>query len=340
MNIKRRNFLGSAALLAGGLVSPKAFAAGDNSESVKFSVFADMHFRVGNYNWTVERMAQILERARKNKVDFIIHCGDFCHDVRTAGPVLDQFNNFELPHYHTMGNHDFEGTKTLEEVVSAYQMKDGNFYSFDRGVFRFIVLDTNYFRRPDGSLMHYASSTAYEKCHQKEAILPPEQIAFLREKLSTAKGPCAIFSHHGFKHTSGITNAAEAKDAVFDSQKYPVIWINGHHHRNSLKLEKQVAFFNLNSTTSEWVGKPHHAYPEEIMKKCNVSKHELLFDTPVHAIITMSKDGEIDIDGMKGGMFMGITPEMTGNKLYDDEGLPVEAYVLSSHFKLYPPKRA
>ena len=76
------------------------------------------------------------------------------------------------------------------------------------------------------------------------------------------------------------------------------------------------------------------------MKKCNVSKHELLFDTPVHAIITMTKDGEIDIDGMKGGMFMGITPEMTGNKSHDDEGLPVEAYVLSSHFKLYPPKRA
>ena len=211
--MKRRDFLRGAALLAGGFTSSEAFAA-DNSDSVKFSVFADMHFRVGNYNWTVERMAQILDRARKNRVDFIIHCGDLCHNVKTAAPILDQYNNFELPHYHVMGNHDFEATKTLEDVVNAYQMKDGNFYSFDRGAFRFVVLDTNYFRRPDGSIMHYASSTAYEKCHQKEAIVTPEQVAMLREKISTAKGPCVVFSHHGFKYTSGITNAAEVKKAV------------------------------------------------------------------------------------------------------------------------------
>lgn len=334
--MKRRDFLGGAALLAGGFTSSEAFAA-DNADSVKFSVFADMHFRVGNYNWTVERMAQILDRARKNRVDFIIHCGDLCHNVKTAAPILDQYNNFELPHYHVIGNHDFEATKTLEDVVNAYQMKNGNFYSFDRGAFRFIVLDTNYFRCPDGSIMHYASSTAYEKCHQKEAIVTPEQVAMLREKISTAKGPCVVFSHHGFKYTSGITNAVEVKKAVFESQKFPVMWINGHHHRNSLKLENEVAFFNLNSTTSEWVDKPHQAYPQEIMKKCAVSKHELLFDTPVHAIVTITKDGEFTIEGMEGKMFMGITPEMTGNKSHDSEGLPVEAKVLSSRFKLYPP---
>ena len=45
--MKRRDFLGGAALLAGGFTSSEAFAA-DNADSVKFSVFADMHFRVGN----------------------------------------------------------------------------------------------------------------------------------------------------------------------------------------------------------------------------------------------------------------------------------------------------
>jgi len=75
------------------------------------------------------------------------------------------------------------------------------------------------------------------------------------------------------------------------------------------------------------------------MDKCSVSKHELLYAKPVHAIVTISKDGEFNIEGMEGGMFMGITPEMTGNKSFDDEGLPCDGNVLSSHFKLYPPKK-
>ncbi len=331
------------ALAVGGVLCAKygslSAADRDNSDSVKFSVFADMHYRAGNYNWTVERLGEILARAKKNDVDFVIHCGDFCHNVKTAAPVLDPYNNFEIPTYHVMGNHDFEATKTLEEVCEAYKMNGKNFYSFDRGAFRFIILDTNYFHRKDGTIMHYASSSAYEKCHQKEAVVTPEQIEMLKERLSTAKGPCVVFSHHGFKYTSGISNAAEIKKILSAYQRTPVMWINGHHHRNSLKLENQIAFFNLNSTTSEWVGVPHKAYPAEIMDKCSVSKHELLYAKPVHAIVTISKDGEFNIEGMEGGMFMGITPEMTGNKSFDDEGLPCDGNVLSSHFKLYPPKK-
>ncbi len=336
----RRKFLKNAAAIAGASVSGSAMAASvSGKKSVKFSVFSDLHFREGDYNWATKRLAQILERAKRNNVDFVIHCGDFCHNVKTASPVLEPFNSFEIPTYHVMGNHDFEATKTLEEVCSAYMMsKTGNFYSFDVSDFRFIVLDTNYFRRKNGELMHYASSSAYEKCHQKEALLPPEQLEFLRQKLLTAKGPCVVFSHHGFKYTSGIINASEVLSVLFASQRFPAMWINGHHHRNSLKLINQTAFFNLNSTTSEWVPNPHSAYPEEIMKKCPVSKHELLFDKPVHAIVSVTIDGEFDIDGMQGGMFMGITPEMTGNKSHDSEGLPCDASVLSSHFKLYAPK--
>ncbi len=128
------------------------------------------------------------------------------------------------------------------------------------------------------------------------------------------------------------------KKVLFDNQRYPVIWINGHHHRNSLKLINQVAFFNLNSTTSEWLAKTHDKYPPEFMKKSPLAKHELLYEKPVHAIVTITKDGEFNIEGMEGGMYLGITPEMTGNKSHDTEGLPLDASVLSSHFKLYPPQ--
>ncbi len=332
----RRNFIKVAAVSIGSLASGKSIAA-ESRDSIKFIVFADLHYRDGDYNWATKRLQEILDRARKNNVDFIIHCGDFCHNVKTAAPVIRPFNSFEKPHYHVMGNHDFEATKTLEDVVNAYQMKDGNFYSFDKGVFRFIVLDSNYFKDKDGKFTHYASSTAYEKCNQKEAIITPEQIDFLKEKLNTAKGPCAIFTHHGFGYVAGISNADEVKKVLFENQRYPAIWINGHHHRNSLKLINQVAFFNLNSTTSEWIGKTHNKYPPELMKKSPLVKHSLFYEKPVHAIVTITKDGEFNIEGMEGGLYLGITPEMTGNKSHDPEGLPLDASVLSSRFKLYMP---
>jgi hypothetical protein len=70
------------------------------------------------------------------------------------------------------------------------------------------------------------------------------------------------------------------------------------------------------------------------MEKFHLSRHELLYETPVHAIVTVSDDGEIKIDGMTGAMYLGITREMTGNPPYDKNGLPCDASVLSAHFKI------
>ena len=79
-------------------------------QQVKFSVFSDLHYRDGNWNSAAERLEQVLERAEREKVDFIMHCGDFCHNVITAKPVIDRYNSFPVPAYHTVGNHDFEQT--------------------------------------------------------------------------------------------------------------------------------------------------------------------------------------------------------------------------------------
>ena len=111
--------------------------------------------------------------------------------------------------------------------------------------------------------------------------------------------------------------------------------INGHHHRNNLRILDNIAFFELNSTTSDWINHPHHSYPPELMAKYENSDHELLFTDPVHAIVTVTEDGEIRIEGMKGSMYLGITREMTGNTVYDRAGLPCDPSVLSAHFKLF-----
>jgi len=339
----RKNFIKTGASLIGAsfFLANKLLASSESSDANKitFCAFADLHFRNGDYNWATKRLDAILARALKRNADFVIQLGDFCHNVETAAPVLDKYNAFKIPTYHTMGNHDFEATKTLECVCAAYRLKR-NFYSFDIKGFKFIVLDTNYFKNKSGVIEHYASSSAYDKCHQKEAIVTQAQLELLEAELSTAKKPCVIFSHHGFRCVGGITNADEFKKVLYSNQRTPVMWINGHFHRNSLNLENNVAFFSLNSPTSDWLNVTHNAYPLEIMNSSPLAKHELLFDKPVNAIITITDDGEFIIDGMKGGMYLGITPEQVGDRKYDAQGLACDASVLSAHFKLYNPNQS
>lgn len=304
-------------------------------QQVKFSVFADLHYRDGNWNSAAERLERVLERAEREKVDFIMHCGDFCHNVMTAKPIINRYNSFHIPAYHTVGNHDFEQTDGLAVVLEAYRLGDRSYYRFDRNGIRMISLDTNYHRSEEGTLQHYGDESAWEKCHQTGLLLSPEQMEFLRDSVATAPGPCVIFSHESAILPYGLINGPEIRAMLREAQgKHPVLWINGHHHRNRLQLTEGIAWFDLNSTTSVWVNKSHHAYPDELMKKCPVSDHELLYGAPVHAVVTVSEDGTFRIEGMSGMPYLGITPAMIGEPEQDRNGLPFDTNVLSAYFRL------
>ncbi len=305
--------------------------------NVRFCVFSDLHYRSGDWNWASKRLETILGKASAEQVDFIMHCGDFCHNVVSAKPIIDRYNNFPIPAYHTMGNHDFEQTDGIEIVAEAYQMKKGNYYFFDLNGIRMISLDINYYHKKDGTVAHYASSDPHDKCHQTELIMSPEEEKFLQTALAEAPGPCVIFSHPSLTRPDGISNKKEIRHLLESaSAGKPVLWINGHYHRNNLQVLGNTAFFDLNSTTSDWLPVAHHFYGKELLDKFSLANHVLLFDTPLYAIVTVSGDGTIRIEGTKGKMYQGFRREDTENSIYDAAGLPCDPNVLSAHFKLIP----
>lgn len=308
-------------------------------KTIRFSVFADLHYRDGDWNWASKRLEAILRRASERKVDFLMHCGDFCHNVSTAGTILERYNSFPIQTWHTMGNHDFEQTEGLEPVLRAYRMGEKSYYYFDVNGFRMISVDTNFYHAPDGSIAHYADSDVWAKCHQSELLIPEEEIAFLDDALETAPGPCVVFSHGSLIRPKSVANSGEVLEILRRPRRKGgrlLLWINGHHHRNNLVLRDDIAFFDLNSTTSTWINHTHHAYPAELMAKFAQSEHELLYTEPVHAIVTLTDRGELRIEGMQGGLLLGVTPESTGEPKFDEVGLACDASVLSAHFRLYP----
>ena len=115
MKINRRNFLTAAALsapaaLIGDSASP---AVSSGAKPLKVCVFADIHYRPGTFPNSEDTsfLERILARAEREHCDMMIHLGDFVHNVRQDAEkaYLKLYNDFKIPGYHILGNHDQDG---------------------------------------------------------------------------------------------------------------------------------------------------------------------------------------------------------------------------------------
>lgn len=305
-----------------------------NRNSVKFSAFADLHHWSGFYINAPDRLAKIQKRAENENVDFIIHLGDFCSESMNSDELLKQYREFNIPSYHIFGNHDNDHAyymQTLEKFTMP-----ASYYYFDNNGFRFVILDPNYFRIDD-EYIHYENSNyfAHGDCRD---WLPPAQIDWLEETVMTSPYMCVILSHESFeRENDGVKNYMEVRKLIrrANSDKRRVLMcINGHHHKDSLRIIDNVAYFDLNSCSYDWIDKPHNFYPKELCEKHLYMKHTLIYNDPVHAIITLTDDGTIEINGMESTMYMGITKEMTENPPCDKGARRTTPNVLSAKFKL------
>ena len=84
----------------------------------------------------------------------------------------------------------------------------------------------------------------------------------------------------------------------------------------------------MNSVSYDWIDNAHSFYPEELRQKISCISNTLVYNDPLHAIVTL-EGNTITIEGMESTMFMGITREMTDNPLCDLSGRPVRPVIQS-----------
>lgn len=337
--MNRRNFIKATTLSAVGLSLAQHAHANttqkeNNMDQVKFCAFADIHFYPGvfphdSFDW----LDRILERATRQNVDFIIHAGDMTHHPKKEIKYVNYYNDFKIPTYHTLGNHDHDGN-SFEETLEAYRLTSGYHY-FDKNGFRFIATDTNNCKVDDG-FIHYTNSNYYKLSTD---WIPPAQLEWLKHTIETSPYPCILTSHSSFERESGgVKNFMDVRKIINDANaKKPGqvrMCINGHHHRDNIRILDNVIYFDLNSANYEWVNKAHDLYPQSVMDKWKLAKNTVMYNDPISAIITMKKDGTVIIDGATSSMFMGITREMTGNSRCDGSGRPVSPVVQSLNIKM------
>ena len=344
--MKRREFmkLGATASFGLGVNSSSGIDAGTGA-CLRFCLFADIHYYPGVYpHDTVDWLEQILDRARRENVSFVVHLGDFAHEPKKCIDYVNRYNDCGMPAYHVLGNHDCDGN-TYEETLAAYRLDRGH-YHFDFGGWRFVVLDTNYCCL-DGRFFHYSVANypghhLYWKTHDRKELVghslsdtrvPPAQLSWFADVVERSPRPCVVMSHASFERANGSPDSAAVRKIIDQTnQRHPGrirLVLNGHHHRDHVRILENVIYMDVNSANYDWFLKEHDRYPVSYVEKWKNVRHCIFWDDPVSAIVSLWPSGHIRVEGQRSRFHLGITPSAAGNSPFDRAGRPTSPNIQS-----------
>ncbi len=302
---------------------------------MKFLLFADLHYAPKQFlSGSFEILKEIQEAAERENCDFIIHAGDFCHGPSNVMDFVDAYNNFHIPSYHCLGNHDADNT-TFEETVKLYHMPN-EYYYFDCKGYRMIVLNPNYYN-VDGEYINFSMRNYFKNGPARDWV-PPQQLAWLKETIETSPYPCLIISHESFERSNGVQNRADVLKIINEANaKKPhsvLMCMNGHYHRDYIRILDGVCYFDINSVLMDWVqGVTHDRYPADLCAEYRSLNHTVIYNDPLYCIVEL--DGNtIDIKGKESSMYLGITREDVGGTPFDKAGRPVVPKIQSAKITL------
>lgn len=233
---------------------------------------------------------------------------------------------------------------------------DGNigYYYFDhkKSGLRFIFLDTNYsLNTKTGEYEHNkTASWGPPEGNIRPNSLGPAQFEWFKALLlSSAKEKisCVVAAHDGFSGIWASSPDAEEIKALYkqanEIHKNTVIMsINWHHHTNHYGVLDDVMYMDVNTVfNGRWIPKDTDHYTNETFKFTSYdengneietvdrlvtslwqSKNTHYFSEPLSAIVTISDNGEISVEGMETTWFKNVVP----NTLRDGKMPKIEDY--------------
>ncbi|MFK5974398.1 MAG: metallophosphoesterase [Flavobacteriaceae bacterium] len=215
--INRRTFLTTAALGSVGL-SLSGMPPLSSEAPLRFGLVTDSHYadrkpnNTRHYRESLGKMREFIQIMNREKVDFIIHIGDFKDEdpeqrsedtLRYLQDMELVYGEFSGPRYHCLGNHDVDSiTKQqfLAHIENTGIATDKSYYSFDTKGWHIIVLDANY--HADGRDQFYKEGADWQ-----DPNIPDFELKWLKSDLDQHRRPTLIFCHHPlFNYKPGEVN--------------------------------------------------------------------------------------------------------------------------------------
>ncbi len=105
--------------------------------------------------------------------------------------------------------------------------------------------------------------------------------------------------------------------------------MNGHDHGDAAVEINGICYYTLNAMSYIWHGlKETYNYSKEIHERYPGLKDMILYQDGLHAIVTITGDGQLKIEGMKGN-YQNITPTDVGIWNNRWNGVSIEPIVSS-----------
>lgn len=316
-------------------------------ETITFTIFADLHYYQDRYIVSVKDLKKILNRARNNKSNFVIHCGDFCNDYKGSPEIINAYLEQELPAYGVCGNHETEGVGNTRSFVKRFLNNRhvvwgsdddfASYYYFDMDEFRVIGTDTNYYFNGNQWVTYnngeFGPPTKFmDTCNS----LGEPQLLWLEKIIADAEKngkKCMVISHATFNDNwpAPSPDAKKVRDIYARHKGTVILSVNGHYHtNNSAQIIDNVLYLDINTVRngacdfsdsfSHYEGYTFEKtyYDEQgneietkilpIHEANWLAKHTWDYDAPLSADITVNlKTGEIEVKGMKANWLFDIT---------------------------------
>lgn len=326
------------------------------ANTIKFTLFADLHYKKGMYISSVADLQEILDRAKQSDADFVIHVGDMCNDYRRSPELLNTYVNncYGLPVYGIYGNHELESRENDMATVTPMlcnrevtwgtadgTLGDGSigYYYFDLSGFRMVCLDTNYSQNPETPEWEHNRTASWGEPsgNLKKDSLSPRQLIWLEGVLQDAAEHglhCLLFSHIGFSGKWISSPDAEAVREMIrranEKRKGTVLMsISGHLHTDHQAMVDGVVHFDVNTVRNGlWLpeAREHYGsltYPfvnydengneteryDRPLSELRMAAQTWFFDRPLSAVVTVSEEGSVTVEGSTAGWYGGVVPD-------------------------------
>lgn len=236
----------------------------ERTEIIKFGIIADIQYcdceTRGSrfYRNSLQKLDECVQDLNKEKVQFTINLGDLVDrdTPHNLDSILIRLDKLNAPLYNTTGNHDYDGVTDNDKLYKSLNMPN-EYYSFNKGKWKFIVLNTN-------EIAPYANVEGTEKKIELESILQKleaekrpnwasynggissTQMQWLEQELEKAQEKSLntlVFSHHPLCGVEGLT-ALNDLDIIELLSKFSVVKgvISGHHHSGAFDTYKGIPF--------------------------------------------------------------------------------------------------
>ena len=236
---RRAFFRNGTLILAAASMTGRTLFADHNPPPLRVGMVTDLHYAdkpsagTRHYRETLGKLTEAATHFERDKPTFVVELGDLIdaadsvdveqHYLKT---INREFSAICRERHYVLGNHCVD-TLRKEEFLGGVE-QEASYYSFDRGGFHFVVLDSCF--RSDGE--------PYGRKNFKwtDANIPAAELEWLDADLKGTDKPVIVFAHQRLdvSNNHGVKNNADVR-TVLESTGQVMAVFQGHSHQNDVR---------------------------------------------------------------------------------------------------------